>query len=355
MHDLSQTRSILQRGIEDRLHPGAQIYVSLRGSIVADDAIGHTRPNVPMTRDSLTLWMSAGKPVTAVAILQLVDRGLIELDTHVADVIPEFGVNGKDSITLRHLLTHTAGFRGPLNNFTPGTWHEILDRAYALRQEPGWVPGESAGYHIGSSWFVLGELVRRLDGRAIDQYVHDEIFAKLDEPDASIGTPTATFDSRGDDVVLMFLTDKEPTTDWPGNTREANVLPRPGANARGPIRALAKMYESLASLLSPPVAAAMASRQRAGMLDQTFKQILDWGLGVMIDSKQYAGEHAYGFGPHASADTFGHSGNQSSCAYADPKHQLVVAWTCNGMPGEAKHQTRASAINRAIYEDLGLV
>jgi CubicO group peptidase (beta-lactamase class C family) len=74
----------------------------------------------------------------------------------------------------------------------------------------------------------------------------------------------------------------------------------------------------------------------------------------MIDSKQYAGEHAYGFGPHASADTFGHSGNQSSCAYADPKHGLVVAWTCNGMPGEAKHQARASAINRAIYEDLGL-
>jgi CubicO group peptidase (beta-lactamase class C family) len=351
---LPRTRKILQNGIDTGLHPGAQIYVSLSGQTVADEAIGLARPHAKMTSDSLTLWMSAGKPVTAVAILQLVDRRLIHLDTRIADVIPEFGINGKEATTLRHILTHTAGFRGPLNNFTPGTWHDILERICALKQEPGWIPGEKAGYHIGSSWFVLGELVRRLDGRTIDQYARDEVFAKLDEPDASIGTPAATFDSRGDDVALMFVTDKEPTTDWPGNTREANVLPRPGANARGPIRALAKMYESLSSLLLPSLAAAMSSRQRVGMLDHTFKQVLDWGFGVMIDSKEYAGEHAYGFGPHASADTFGHSGNQSSCAYADPKHGLVVAWTCNGMPGEAKHQTRASGINRTIYEDLGL-
>jgi CubicO group peptidase (beta-lactamase class C family) len=416
IHSLPRTHAVLQAGIDSGLHPGAQVYVSMDGQVIVDGAMGLARPDVAMTRDTLTLWMSAGKPVTAVAVMQLVDRGLISLHTKVADVIPEFGVNGKGPITLWHILTHTAGFRGPLNNFTPGTWEEILQRVYALRQEPGWVPGEKAGYHIGSSWFVLGELVRKLDGRSIDRYVREAIFAKLGEHDAYVGLPEAVFDTRGQEIALMYVTEKEPTTDWPGNSREANTLPRPGANARGSIRALGRIYADLLKSIesaednSPPLAGmagaggigndegfrkkdestsslipypsslppgphpnplpegegtgtslltshsakALASRQRVGMIDHTFKQVLDWGLGVMIDSKQYAGEHQYGFGPHASADTFGHSGNQSSCAFCDPKHKLVVAWTCNGMPGEVKHQARASAINRAIYEDLGL-
>lgn len=366
MSKLPRTLAALQEGIATRLHPGAQFYISLNGEVIADDALGEARPGTAMTAESLTLWMSAGKPVTALAILQLVDRGLITLDTRIADLISEFGVNGKEAITLRHILLHTAGFRGPLNNFTPGTWDEIMARVCALKQEPGWVPGERAGYHIGSSWFVLGELVRRLDGRAIDAYAREEIFAPLDERHASIGVPADVFDEGQDDLALMYVTENEPTSDWPGNSREANVLPRPGANGRGPIRALGKMYATLlestaspaapsyAGLLSAETARLMCTRQRAGMLDQTFKQTLDWGLGVMIDSKQYVGEHAYGFGPHASPDTFGHSGNQSSCAFADPNFGLVVAWTCNGMPGEAKHQARASAINRAIYEDLTL-
>lgn len=362
IHALPRTQAVLQSGIESGLHPGAQVYVSLDGHVVADDAMGLARPNVPMTRDTLTLWMSAGKPVTAVAAMQLVDRKLITLETKVADVLPAFGINGKGAITLRHLLTHTAGFRGPLNNFTPGSWEEILQRVCALKQEPGWIPGEKAGYHIGSSWFVLGELVRHLDGRPVERYVREAVFAKLDEPDAYVGVPESVLDTREHDLAIMYVTEKEPTTDWPGNSREANTLPRPGANARGPIRALGKLYESLLGdqrLLGRDTAEQLMSRQRVGMVDQTFKQVLDWGLGVMIDSKRSVDqgssrEHAYGYGPHASTRTFGHSGNQSSAGFCDPAHRLVVAWTCNGMPGEARHQARSSSINRAIYEDLGL-
>jgi CubicO group peptidase (beta-lactamase class C family) len=62
----------------------------------------------------------------------------------------------------------------------------------------------------------------------------------------------------------------------------------------------------------------------------------------------------YGYGKYASAKTFGHSGSKSSCAFCDPDHQLVVAWVCNGMPEESKHQARQRAINEAIYEDLNL-
>lgn len=363
MNHLPRTLDILNGGIADGTHPGWQLYASVNGEPVADAAGGEARPGGAMTAQTRTLWMSAGKPVTAVAILQLVGRGLIGLDAPVVDVLPEFGANGKGAITLRQILNHTAGFRGPLNNFTPGTWDEILARVYALKQEPGWVPGERGGYHIGSSWFVLGELVRRLTGKAIDAYAAEEIFAPLAERTATIGLAGHANDA--DDVALMSVTEKQPaTTDWPGNTPEANALPRPGANARGPIRALGRLYEALlqsiggapayAELLPAELARAMAAPSRVGMIDQTFKQTLDWGLGVMLDSKKYAGEHPYGFGPHASPLAFGHGGNQSSSGFADPGFGLVVAWTCNGMPGESRHQARASAINRAIYEDLTL-
>ena len=97
-------------------------------------------------------------------------------------------------------------------------------------------------------------------------------------------------------------------------------------------------------------------RFRFGMFDETFRHVMDWGLGFIVDSKRYGPETVpYGFGPHASSRTFGHGGAESSIGFADPEAGLVVAWVANGMPGEARHNRRNRAINAAIYEDLGLI
>ena len=99
----------------------------------------------------------------------------------------------------------------------------------------------------------------------------------------------------------------------------------------------------------------MVSRQREGMFDLTFQHIMDWGFGVIINSVRHGQSTVpYGFGMHASDSTFGHGGMQSSSAFADPENGLAVAWVCNGMPGEVKHQLRAREINTLIYEELGL-
>jgi CubicO group peptidase (beta-lactamase class C family) len=354
---MRNTLDILRRGIDEGLHPGAQIHVWHAGRVVLDEAVGEARGGVPMRTDSLSLWMSAGKPLTAVLVLQGVASGRLSLDTRVADVLPAFGVNGKQDITVEQLLLHTAGFRGPLNNFTPGDLDQIVSRCFELRLEPGWTPGERAGYHIGSSWFVLGAIAQVVAGVTLSSLVRQDVAEPLGV-ELYLGMTVAEFDRLAPRMPLMHITEKKPvSTDWPGNVPEASVVPRPGANVRGPIAALAALYVSLLRderLLPREIATLMTSRRRVGIMDQTFKQTLDWGLGVMIDSKQYAGEHAYGFGPHASPETFGHSGNQSSAGFCDPTNDLVVAWTCNGMPGEAAHQKRASQINAAIYDDLGL-
>ena len=318
-----------------------------------------------MTPDTINLWLSSSKPVAAVAIAQLWQRGRLAIDDRVAQHLPDFAQNGKDAITLRHLLTHTGGFRGPMNNFTGGTWDEIISRICAMRLEPNWVPGEKAGYHIATSWFILGELVRVIDGRPFDQYVREEVFLPLGMNDSWIGMPVEQFQQYAEDERLgvMHITEKgEPDPEYPGNALEGNIMPRPGANGRGPMRKLARFYQMLAGggslegtkILSPQTVEAMSSHQRVGMFDHTFQHLLDWGFGFLVGSNHYGPNIPYGYGEASSYRTFGHSGSQSSAGFCDPEHRLVVAVALNGTPGEMKHQARMREIYGAIYRDLEL-
>src|SRR5262249_37946222 len=129
----------------------------------------------------------------------------------------------------------------------------------------------------------------------------------------------------------------------------------------GPMHDLARFYQMLLNggeldgtrVLTQSSVAELIRPQRVGMFDHTFKHAMDWGLGFILNTPRDP-TMPYGFGDHASPRAFGHSGAESSCAFADPAHQLVVSWVCNGMPGDAAHQARQRAINTAIYEDLGL-
>src|SRR5687768_9980852 len=133
---LPKTLAAIRRGIDAGLHIGAQLYLSLRGKVIADDAFGLAREDVPMRTDTLMLWLSAGKPVSAVAVAQLWERGLLDLDDAVAKHIPEFAANGKDVVTIRHILTHTGGFRALLGHWEGKSWDEVIAALSASRLEP---------------------------------------------------------------------------------------------------------------------------------------------------------------------------------------------------------------------------
>jgi CubicO group peptidase (beta-lactamase class C family) len=93
---LERAAAVIENGIKARLHLGAQLYVSRDGNTVGDLAFGESREGVAMRPDSLMLWMSSIKPITAVAIAQMWERGKLALDEPVARHIPEFGTKGKD-------------------------------------------------------------------------------------------------------------------------------------------------------------------------------------------------------------------------------------------------------------------
>jgi CubicO group peptidase (beta-lactamase class C family) len=125
------------------------------------------------------------------------------------------------------------------------------------------------------------------------------------------------------------------------------------------MRELARFYEMLLAggenVLSTGSVRELTARHRVGKFDQTFRHVMDWGLGFIINSNRYGADTVpYGFGRHASEETFGHGGAQSSTSFADPQHELVVAIAWSGAPGEAKHQQRVRDTLTALYEDLGL-
>lgn len=363
--NLPTMTELVEQGITQGLHSGAQVYVSMAGEVVADMAFGQALPGVEMTTDTLMVWLSAGKPITAVAIAQQWEDGDLDLDAPVAQYVPEFAQHGKDVITIRHLLTHMGGFRAEPYRFPDDTWDTIIAKLCAARLEPNWVPGQDAGYHALSSWFILGEVLERITEEPFRDYIRRRILEPADMWHSWMGVPRDRYDELAGQIGLLENT--YPHAPQPGvqhfHEREHITRTKPGGGMVGPIRELGKFYEMLLRggevagrrILEPETVELFTAPHRTGIYDKTFRHTIDWGLGFILDSKHHGQTPIpYGFGQHASSQTFGHGGMQSSTGFADPEHQLAVAIIFNGMPGEPRHMARNWAVLSALYEDLGL-
>lgn len=363
---LERAAAVIESGIKARLHLGAQLYVSRDGNPVGDLAFGEAREGVAMRPDTLMLWMSSIKPITAVAIAQMWERRKLGLDDPVARYIPEFGAKAKERVTIRYVLTHTGGFPGAVLQWSADPWDKIIAELCAAPLEPGWVPGERMGYHVASGWYALAEIVRRIDGRAYSQYVREEIFEKLGMRDTWLGMPPERHReyAANDRIAPMhFATGLiKPIPHnfalW-GDGVDALAVCRPGGSARGPIHDLGKFYEAMLAggggIIRPQTVEAISARHLVGMRDHTFGYPLDRGLGVVVDSKQYCRASTW-FGNRCSPRTWGHAGYVSSVGFVDPVNKLVVALVFNGMleSQDNRHDARVISTLDAVYDDLGL-
>ncbi len=360
---LPRATDLVLAGQQQGLHDGAQVALALGNETPLLGHWGEAREGVPLDDLTLMHWLSSGKPVAAVAIMQLVERGRLGLDDPVALHWPEFGQNGKQSVTVFHLLTHTGGFRKVGVEWPQVSRQEFLDRIVNMPLEPDWTAGEKAGYHPSTSWHVLGELVARRDGRPFWQYIREDIFLPLEMPDCWIGMPADDYAAIAERMSELRHTNTSDRRRHRFSCPEGVQLCSPGETLVGPAGQVLRLGQMLLAggqlggvrLLQQDTVAAMTRRQRETVYDHSFLHVIDWGLGLIIDSKRYGIEAVpYGYGRHASEQTFGHSGNQSSVLLIDPPHQLVLALAFNGMPGERPHQRRIKPLLEAIYEDLGL-
>lgn len=378
INELPGSTALLERGIAEGFHIGAQVCVRYGGKTVADFAVGHARDDLRLRKDHRILWLSAGKPLLAVAIAKLWEHGLLAPEEAVARHLPEFGVHGKQEILLWHLLTHTSAYQPPSIDWPRLAWTDIIQRICEARMPEGRIPGEYAAYDAQTGWYLLAEIVWRLTGLPYYQWITTEVLEPLGCTNSGFGMDSDDW-TRGveeDKIAPLHDTtqsaregrlEKNGAPRWAGDNPARAAAHNPGGGAIGPVRELCAFYEALlhlhplgngtgsTSLLQPATVAELTRRWREGVFDETFRHKADWGLGFIINSGRYGWQTVpYGYGKHAGERAFGHGGMQSTIAFADPGHNLAVAVTFNGLPGEPKHNKRAREFATTLYEDLGL-
>lgn len=168
---------------------GASICINIDGTNVVDIWGGYMDSSCtrPWNQDTLAPVWSTSKTVTNLAALILIDRGLLNAYEKVSKYWPEFAANGKEDVEVRHFLSHTSGV--PSWDL-PNTVEEIYDVPRSTKklaaQAPWWKPGTASGYHLISQGHLVGELVRRVTGKSLGQFITEEIAQPL-EADFRLG------------------------------------------------------------------------------------------------------------------------------------------------------------------------
>lgn len=349
-----RTSRVVDEGIAQGLHLGAQVYVSIDARPAIDLAVGHASAGVAMRSDMAMLYLSSGKPLTAVVVGQLMEEGVLSLDDPVMRFIPAFAGGGKDAITVRHLLNHTAGLNKSLSsNLDISDWDESVSRVCAYELPPTWQVGRTAGYDAGASWLILGDIVQRVTGILFSPLMRRRLFDVLGTGGIAYAASAEEAMVMKDRISPMYDMQGGEPRQCPWSNPQRVQPPLPGASARGRARDLGRFYEALmgGEILAPETLSLLTSPSRGNVYDHTFRREMDWGLGFLVDNGPDA---PYGAGVLTRPGIFGHGGQQSSLAFCDSSRRLVLVAIFNGLCGEVRHHKRLGALLQSVKEDLGL-
>ena len=347
-----------RRCFEQQGETGAAICLYHEGRPVVDLWGGMADPQsgLPWARDTLVHVYSVGKPFAAICLLHLIEQGLVDLDTPVAAYWPDFTQAGKADIPVRWLLSHQAGLLGirqPLPSETILDWDRIA--ACLAAEAPWWPPGERHGEQAYFFGHLVGEVVRRVDGRTPGPYLREEVAGPwgldfhfgLDAAQeercativgmddtwrAGLTAPGSLYDQAlGNPPGLL-----DPNTINGSDWRRAEV---PAVNGHATAHAVARFYCGLAQggeldgvrLLSDGLVREACSVQSSGE-DVLLANPMDWGLGFQID-----------------ADGFGMGGLGGSLGWGNADHGFGYAYVTHRM---ANHD-RALAVYKAVADVFG--
>lgn len=191
---LARVGDRIRRDIDERRYDGARVVVARRGVRVLDLTLGFAERDAgrAMQDDALFSIMSIQKVMTAMLVMQRIERGEISLLTPVAEIVPEFAARRKDRVTVGQLLTHTAGLTpgyAPLPVDRLGNLDEAVAAICALPLVSS--PGEQVSYSVAMGFTMLAEVVRRLDGggRTFREMLRADLFEPLGMADTMMGFP----------------------------------------------------------------------------------------------------------------------------------------------------------------------
>ncbi|GIU84506.1 MAG: esterase [Acidimicrobiales bacterium] len=357
---------------------GAALCVYVDGRCVVDlwGGVADSASGRPWERDTLQLVFSTTKGATALCAQLLAARGILDLDAPVASVWPEFAEAGKEGVTVRHLLRHEAGLAWvdrPLSLDEVLAWDPVV-RALES-QRPAWQPGTRHGYHAVTFGHLVGEVVRRLDGRSLGRFFAEEVAAPLGL-DFWIGLPAsehhrvALLESPEvpfDDPAVAAVVEQVLGPDTPlgkalfmggafgagrfdtFNLPEVWSAEIPAANGICDARSLAKMYAACVSevdglrLLDDGHVDEIVSDRTEGPDAVLFEMDMQHAGGFMVPT---------GFVKLGGPRSFGHYGAGGSVGFADPDARVGFGYVMNrmfvGLTGDPRTQTLIDA----VYECL---
>ncbi len=338
---------------------GASFAATVDGRMVVDLWGGHADKarTRPWERDTIVNVFSTTKAMTALAAHVLVDRGLVDLDAPVARYWPEFAAGGKETLPVRHLLTHQAGLAALRDRLPVEALYDWTRMTTTLAAEtPWWEPGSASGYHAVTFGFLVGEVVRRVAGMTPGTFFREEIarplgadfhigLAPREDPrvaemiapsldEVAAAGPAAAIDPES---LLGKVMGNPPVSPGVANRPAWRRADIPAANGHGNARSVARVLAALACggtldgvrLLAPATVAKAIEQQWYGR-DLVLGFPMRWGLGFMLASPTLP------LGPSPRA--FGHGGWGGSLGIADPDARVSWAYVMNKMtPGPTGH------------------
>jgi CubicO group peptidase (beta-lactamase class C family) len=320
------------------------------GQVVLDRSFG-------CAEDSLFWLFSASKPVVALAVHLLAERGQVSLDDPVAAWWPQFAQRGKRAITIRQVLTHRAGLPVARSMARDALAMTDWDASVAAIETaaPSLPPGTAPAYHILTFGFILGELVQRVTGTPVSDFVRSEFFDPLGLADTYLGLPGALWPrhvpvaGRGPARVGTALVVNRP------GTRRA-VIPAAGISATA--RDIARLYQALAAggelggvrVLRPEtIQAARAPSAASGEIDRFLHLPVRWATGFQLGGGQRGPGGNGAMGALAGPQVFGHNGSYACLAWADPDRQLAVAYLTSRLVPRSAGTRHMAEVSDAIH------
>lgn len=363
-------RALLAELIDSGDELGASIVLDLDGDIAIDIWGGYRDEarTQPWESDTITNVWSTTKTVTSLAALMLVDRGLLDVDAPVARYWPEFAAAGKEGVLVRHIMSHTSGVSG-LDQ--PAAVEDLYDwdksTARFAAQAPWWEPGTASGYHALNFGHLIGEVVRRISGKPLKQFVAEEVAGPLGA-DFQIGAVESDWDRIAPVVpppplpfdLAMLPADSPTVRTMTGPPADANDANTPGwrradigaANGHGNARSVARILSVVSRggevdgvrLLSPETIE-LIFREQANGIDVVLGVPLRFGIGYglpQLDSLPYVPDEKICFW----------GGWGGSLIIMDVGRKMTLAYMMNKMGAGIVGSDRSEKYISAVYDAL---
>jgi CubicO group peptidase (beta-lactamase class C family) len=335
----------------------AQLCVIHRGQVVLDESI-RCHP------DSLFFLFSASKPMTALLVHLLAGRGELALDDPVVRYWPEFGQHGKQAITIRQVLQHRSGL--PVARSMAADALTMTNWAASIRAleraAPAYPPGQVPAYHVLSYGFLLGELVQRVTGIPVRDFLHAALLGPLGLRDTYLGLPAEQWARH---VAVSGHGPAELATGLMVNRRTVRQAVIPAASVSATARDLARLYQALLNggelggvrVLRPETIAAARRPSSDGETDRYLKLPVRWSQGFQLGGGRGGRERLGGrfspMGQRSSPLAFGHNGSYVCIGWADPQRELAVAYLTGRLVSRAVGARHMAAVSDAILTACG--